>query len=249
MGRPPLNVLVTGSSGSIGEVLVRNFLGEGHRVVGIDKNAPSRSPAGAAPGSWDFLRADLSDGTAAEATFAEHYGPDVQLDVVVNAAGLITNAPALTLKNGKLEHHAFDLWDRTLAATLSTVFYVSVLAARQMVSRGTRGVIINISSICAHGNAGQPAYSAAKAGVNALTVSLAKELGPLGIRVAAIAPGVLDTTSTRAALSENALDRLRKQIPLQVLGDAEHVLHAVRFILDNPYVHGKVIEVDGGLTL
>src|SRR5207302_51691 len=145
--------------------------------------------------------------------------------------------------------HDFEAWNKVLSATLSSVFFVSAHCARQMVAAGRPGVIINISSICAAGNAGQAAYSAAKAGVNSMTMALAKELGSLRIRVAAIAPGFLDTASTRRALSEDALGKIRKSIPLRKLGQPSHLYHAIKFIIENEYFHGKVLELDGGLTL
>jgi 3-oxoacyl-[acyl-carrier protein] reductase len=118
-----------------------------------------------------------------------------------------------------------------------------------MIIRRKKGVIVSISSISANGNPGQSAYSAAKAGVNALTSTWAKELGPLGLRFAAIAPGFLDTPSTRAALSEAIIARLQQQVPLRKLGDVEHIFLALRHIIENDYLTGTVLEVDGGLVI
>jgi 3-oxoacyl-[acyl-carrier protein] reductase len=106
-----------------------------------------------------------------------------------------------------------------------------------------------MSSISARGNAGQSAYSAAKAGVNALTRTWAKELSGLGLRFVSIAPGFLDTSSTREALSDANLTKLKGQIPLRRLGEAEHVYQTVRFIVENDYVNGTVLEIDGGLVI
>ena len=106
-----------------------------------------------------------------------------------------------------------------------------------------------MSSISAHGNAGQSAYSAAKAGVNALTRTWARELGGFGIRFVSIAPGFIDTDSTREALSEENLSRLKDQIPLRRLGEVEHIYQTVRFIVENDYVNGTVLEIDGGLAM
>jgi len=82
-----------------------------------------------------------------------------------------------------------------------------------------------------------------------MTAALAKELGALGIRVAAIAPGYLDTPSTRGAMPEEALSKIRKSIPLKKLGNTRQLCHAVKFIIENEYFHGKVLDLDGGLTL
>jgi 3-oxoacyl-[acyl-carrier protein] reductase len=118
-----------------------------------------------------------------------------------------------------------------------------------MVGSRKKGVIINISSICSRGNAGQIAYSAAKGGLNSLTAASAKELGPMGIRVVALAPGYFDTASTRKHVPTARLEEITRAVPLTRLGKIEEIASAVRFILANQYVNGTVIELDGGLVL
>lgn len=248
-------VLVTGSSGSLGTPICHSFLRDGYAVVGLDVARPGAAPAvtapsspGASRGSWRFFECDLANPAQVGQVLADAHS-DGPFDIVVNNAGLIYNSPLLAFKAGELSLHDFDAWQRVLAATLSSAFYVSAHCAKKMIASGRRGCIVNISSICAAGNVGQAAYSAAKAGINAITVSLSKELGPLGVRVAAIAPGFFDTDSTRRAVSEEALSRIKKAIPLQKLGDPDQLYHAIRFIEKNGYFHGKVLELDGGLSL
>jgi 3-oxoacyl-[acyl-carrier protein] reductase len=118
-----------------------------------------------------------------------------------------------------------------------------------MLIKRTKGVVVSVSSISARGNAGQSAYAAAKAGVNALTVTWAKELGPMGLRFVAIAPGFIDTPSTRDALSDAILAKLKLKVPLRRLGDLESVYLAVAYAIENNYVNGTVLEVDGGLVI
>jgi 3-oxoacyl-[acyl-carrier protein] reductase len=156
---------------------------------------------------------------------------------------------AVILHEGHLVHHDFRLWDAVLSSCLSSAFYVTACTAPQMVRCGKKGVIINISSICSRGNAGQAAYSAAKGGLNSLTMALAKELGPMGIRVVAVAPGYFDTTSTRKHVPVAKLEEITRSIPLKRLGKVDEVASAVRFILANHYVNGTIIELDGGLVL
>ena len=244
-------VLVTGSSGNLGAHLVDAFLQDGYSVTGFDLVGPASAPgtgSSTGTGEWHFIECDVTDPQAVERSVAGACDGS-PFDVVVNNAGLIHNSPLLSFQAGKLRVHDFEAWNRVLSATLSSAFFVSAHCARQMVAAGRKGVIVNISSICAHGNVGQAAYSAAKAGVNGMTAALAKELGPLGIRVTAIAPGFLDTESTRRALSEEALGRIRKAIPLGKLGQPRHLYHAVKFAIENDYFHGKIIDLDGGLTL
>ncbi len=244
------NILITGSSGSLGSFLCQEFLKEGHWVTGLDLSDPQPPPIGKNDqDKWSFLACDLGNASQAQAVLEKAHSPRGAFSLVINNVGLIYNAPLLRFQDGKLQVHDFDAWNKVLSVTLSAGFYVSALCAQKMAAGSHRGVIINISSICAAGNAGQSAYSAAKAGVNAMTSALAKELGPLGIRMAAIAPGFFDTSSTRANLDEGQLYHIRNSVPLRKLGQPEHLMSAIRFIMDNDYFHGKVLELDGGLTL
>jgi 3-oxoacyl-[acyl-carrier protein] reductase len=171
------------------------------------------------------------------------------LDALVNNAGLVHSALLVNLVEKDKRVHSADDWQRVLAANLSSVFYVTGPVVDHMLKRRKKGVVISLSSISARGNAGQSAYSAAKAGVNALTRTWAAELGGFGIRFLSIAPGFIDTDSTRNALSEKNLSRLKERIPLRRLGEVEHVYQTVRFIVENDYVNGTVLEIDGGLAI
>jgi len=145
--------------------------------------------------------------------------------------------------------HGLEEWDKVISSNLTSVFLVSRRVAEKMVRTRTKGVIVNISSISAKGNVGQSAYSAAKAGVEAMTAVWAKELAPYGIRVAAVAPGFVGTDSTRTVLSESVLAETISRVPLRRLGEAGEIAKAVMFILDNDFFHGKVLSVDGGLRI
>jgi 3-oxoacyl-[acyl-carrier protein] reductase len=118
-----------------------------------------------------------------------------------------------------------------------------------MTSSRTKGLILNISSIAAHGNVGQSAYSAAKAGIEALTKTWSKELGMFRIRCACIAPGFFNTSSTQENVNEHMLDKWKKSIPLGKLGELNDLLSATKFIIENDYFNGKILSLDGGLTI
>ena len=251
MNDVPKRVLVTGSSGSLGAFIASRLLEDGYEVTGLDLATPTAPPfagdSGSAPSRWYFKQCDLSNPEAVKCVLGD--GQLGLFDVVVNNLGLIHSSPLVSFHEGKLLVHDFETWNKVLSVTLSATFYVTALCARQSISAAKRSIIVNISSVCAAGNPGQGAYSAAKAGVNGLTAALAKELGPLGIRVAAIAPGFFDTASTHHAMSEEAVARMRKVIPLRKLGSPEQFYHALRFVMENDYFHGRVLELDGGLTL
>src|SRR5690606_20862440 len=110
------------------------------------------------------------------------------------------------------------------------------------------GLIINISSISRAGNMGQSNYSAAKAGVAAMTVVWAKELARYGIRVAGIAPGFIETEMT-ASMKPEALEKMTAGIPLRRMGKPEEIAHRAAYLFENDYYRGRILEMDGGLRL
>ncbi|GAB4280943.1 MAG: hypothetical protein Kow0092_36470 [Deferrisomatales bacterium] len=121
-------------------------------------------------------------------------------------------------------------------------------AAYHMVQQEGGGVIVSISSVCRHGNLGQTNYAASKAGLAAMTVVWAKELSRYGIRVAAIAPGSVSTEMT-GSIRPDVREKIEGAIPLGRMGETDESSHALRFVLENRYVTGRVIEVDGGLRI
>jgi len=242
------NILITGVCGSIGSQLAEHFLAKDFQVIGLDiKDKP---PANCASNDhFAYTRCDLSDPADTSQSIEgaiEQFGV---IPVVINNVGLIFNSPLIRFEDGNMICHNFEEWNKVLSVSLSSAFYVTTTCVKHLTMHNMKGTILNISSICAKGNPGQAAYSAAKAGLNGLTHALAKELGPLGIRVVSIAPGFLDTSSTHAAVSEDKLKRIRKAIPLKRLGEVSELVHAVEFIIENQYYTGTVLELDGGLTI
>jgi len=120
--------------------------------------------------------------------------------------------------------------------------------AATFMAQSKGGAIVNISSVSRAGNFGQTNYSATKAGVDAMTVTWSKELARYGIRVAAVAPGYVNTEMT-ASIKPELRERIIAQIPIGRTGEMSEISHAVRFIIENDFVTGRVLEVDGGLRL
>src|SRR5262249_18276823 len=129
---------------------------------------------------------------------------------------------------------------------LTGTFLMTREVAAVMLRDKRPGVVVNISSISRNGNPGQSAYAATKAGIDALTVTWSQELAPYGIRVAAIAPGFVETRMT-TAIPPVFLEQIRERTPLKRFGTVDEFARTIQFVLENDYLNGKVLEVDGGL--
>jgi 3-oxoacyl-[acyl-carrier protein] reductase len=171
------------------------------------------------------------------------------LDGLVNNAGITRDGLLVKYKDGELvSEMTLDQWRMVIDVNLTGVFLCGREAAKRMISTGARGVIINISSISRAGNMGQTNYSAAKAGVQAMAVTWAKELARYGIRVAAIAPGFINTEMV-ASMKEAAREKLVSGIPARRMGEPDEIAQTVEFILQNDYVSGRCFDIDGALRL
>jgi len=238
--------LVTGAAGSLGRAVALALRDRGCRVVALDRSAEMLA-AFASEYRLEAVVCDLLDPAAVESSVAQiwqQYGP---ISILVNAVGWIHSAPLINIAARTERKHSLEAWRRVLDLNLTAPFIAAASVVDRMVATRTRGVVVNFSSVAAAGNAGQGAYSAAKAGVEAMTRAWAKELGLLGIRFIAVSPGFIDTTSTRAALPEQAIKDWVARTPLRRLGTADDVVSAVLFAIENEHLTGKVLEIDGGL--
>lgn len=166
------------------------------------------------------------------------------LDVVVNNAGVTRDTLAVRMSH--------DDFTKVIDTNLTGAFHIMKLAGKKMMKqKGVRQSIINISSVVAfHGNAGQINYSASKAGLIAMTKTLARELGSRGVTVNAVAPGFIETEMTEKLSDEvkkNALD----QIALKRMGSTKDIANAVSFLASEnaSYITGQVLVVDGGMIM
>ncbi len=177
--------------------------------------------------------------------YARENGPP---DVLINNAGITADQLFLKKQDGEVVKFSLEGWDRVMNVNLKGTFVFAREAAYHMVKGGKPGVIINISSISRAGNFGQTNYSATKAAVVTMTVTWTKELSRYGIRVAAIAPGYVKTEMS-AAVKPEVQEKILQRIPLGRMGEKHEIAHAVRFIIENDYFTGRVLEVDGGMRL
>ncbi len=232
--------LVTGGGTGIGSAICRALGDAGHRVV-----VHYRSSRASAEG----LAAELADGVALPADLADAESVDAlvaalkervgRIDVLVNNAGENRNAPLPAMK--------LEDYDAVAAVTRGT-WYLTKLVLRRFMLRQKSGRIVNISSVVGHtGNRGQAPYTMAKAGLDALTRSLAQELAGREIRVNSVAPGFIETDMT-AALPEEARQAILARVPLGRMGTPEEVAEVVTWLATRAaYVHGSVIHVNGGI--
>jgi 3-oxoacyl-[acyl-carrier protein] reductase len=241
-------IIITGAASGFGMYLADYLKDKACKLYLIDINSDGLKKFS---GSDDIIsfKCDLTDYEATTNVIKEIYKTDPETNVLINNAGIIHSELLINFFNRQDRRHSKENWDNMLNVNLTSVFNCSVNVVDNMIRNKVKGLIINISSISANGNSGQSVYSAAKAGVNALTVAWSRELSMFGIRTAGIAPGFFDTVSTHKALKESNVKKIISEIPSKRLGQLDELGKAVEFIIENDYFNGKILEVDGGLVL
>ena len=240
--------VVTGGVRGLGRATARALAQAGARVGVLDTDVTGLREASQADGLFG-VECDVTDPVRIDAALAQVTAGLGDVDVLVNNAGILHSAPLVSFASGGTRRHDPKEWDAVITANLSSVFYVTSAVVEGMLQRRTRGVVVSISSVCASGNPGQSAYSASKAGVEALTATWAKELGRMRIRFVAVAPGFSDTPSTSAAMEDERLKETVQRVPLRRLGKPEEIADAVLFAVRNDFLNGAVLRVDGGLVI
>jgi 3-oxoacyl-[acyl-carrier protein] reductase len=238
--------LVTGASRGIGRAIALALGKEGATVVGTatsDNGAADiqRAFDEAEVTGWG-VKLDVTDGPACETLIGDIDKKFGAVTVLVNNAGITRDNLALRMKDNE--------WDAVIATNLSAVFRMSRLVMRGMM-KARQGRIINVTSLVASsGNPGQANYTAAKAGVEGVSRSLAQELGSRNITVNCVAPGLIDTDMTRA-LSEEQREAMSRRIPLNRLGQADDIAAAVVFLAGAgaSYITGVTLHVNGGMYM
>ena len=237
--------LVTGASRGIGRAIAAELGSQGAIVAGTattEEGAQAITEFFASQGvKGAGFCLDVSSTEAVEAVLEK-------IAAELGAAPLILVNNAGITRDNLLMRMKEDEWGSVINTNLNSLYRVCRVALKPM-TKARWGRIINISSVVASsGNPGQTNYAASKAGVVAMTVTWARELGRHGIRVGAIAPGVIRTAMTDAMKPEMR-DRLEKMKPVGRLGEADEIAHTVKYIFENEFFTGRVVEIDGGLCM
>lgn len=246
-------IVITGGGRGLGRAMALAFAAKGTHlaIVGINDSVVRESVAlcEQAGAQAKAYTADVSDESAVVDLFDRIVNDFQSLDGLINNAGITRDGLLVKAKAGKvIKKMSLADWQAVIKVDLTGVFLCAREAAAKMIELNTLGVILNISSLGRAGNFGQTNYSAAKAGVAAMTVTWAKELARHQIRVAAIAPGFCETRLV-IGMQPEALDRVKAGIPLKRLGRPEEIAHSALYLFENDYFTGRVLEVDGGLRL
>jgi 3-oxoacyl-[acyl-carrier protein] reductase len=240
-----LRVIVTGAAGGMGAHFARRLHEAGARVAAgdVDEDGLAALPEGIVRD-----RLDVSDERDVErfVTLADRELGGV--NALVNNAGILRDGLLVKRERdtGAVRTLSTEHWRGVLGVNLDGPMFATRAVVARMVAAGRRpGVIVNISSISRHGNRGQSNYVASKAALAANTVTWAREFAPFGIRVGAVAPGMVETPMTRG-MNPKARDALVASIPVGRIGEPEDIWLAVRFVLECDYFDGRTIDVDGG---
>jgi len=243
-----LKIIVTGGAQGMGAHFARRLFEAGARVAAGDINeaALAELPEGIAR-----RRLNVADEADCQAFVAWAHKELGGLNGLINNAGILRDG-LLVKKDkatGQVVKLSTDQWNAVLGVNLTgATIMVRETVAKMVETEQRPGVIVNISSVARHGNRGQSNYVAAKAALAANTVTWAREFASFGIRVGAVAPGMIETPMTQG-MNQKARDALVAAIPVGRIGVPEDIWLGVRFILECDYFNSRTIDVDGGLTM
>jgi 3-oxoacyl-[acyl-carrier protein] reductase len=242
-----LKIMVTGGASGMGAHFARRLHEAGAKVAVGDVNEAmlSELPTGIARRKLDVSKEDEV------VSFVEWAAKEMGgVNSLVNNAGILRDG--LLVRQDRetkaIKKLSIEDWNAVIGVNLTGATLMVRELAASMVAAGARpGVIVNMSSISRHGNRGQSNYVAAKSALAANTLTWAREFAPYGIRVTAIAPGMIETPMTKG-MNQKARDAVVANIPLGRIGMPEDIWTAVRFALECDYFNARTIDVDGGLS-
>ena len=238
--------IITGSYGDIGNAIAENFVNHGIKLALLGRNdekLQSQAKQLKKINASEVLSivCDVKDSNSFKAAINQIFIKWNKIDILVNNAGITSDNIIMRMKD--------EEWENVINTNLRGTFLGCKLVSKYMIKQ-KYGKIINISSIIGQiGNKGQSNYAASKAGIDALTKSLSKELGSRNITINSIAPGYIETEMT-ANLSKEIKENMLKNIPLNSFGKPSDVASLVNFLISKnaSYITGQIINLDGGMV-
>ena len=235
-------ILVTGATGGIGGAIVNNFLSLDATVLGTGTNAEKLDSLKSKYPNLLTEQFDISKHEKIEEFIDKIYSSMNGIDILVNNAGVTKDNLSLRMKN--------EEWQKVIDVNLTSTFYLCKFAIKKML-KNKFGRVVNITSIVGHtGNIGQVNYSASKAGIVAMSKSLAIEYAKKNITINCVSPGFIQTKMTDS-ISEQIKSELTSRIPMNRLGTGEDVSNTVAFLSSeaSSYITGETIHVNGGMYM
>jgi len=249
-----LKIIVSGAAGGMGRHFAMRLAEAGAQVSIGDVNegglAETVSMA-KGPGKIHAHKLDVTSESDVKSFVDWAHGSMGGLNGLVNNAGILRDGLLVKKdkETGQIKALTREQWDAVIAVNLTGATFLARDVVVKMAETGTRpGVIVNMSSVARHGNRGQSNYVAAKSALAANTVTWAREFAAFGIRVGAIAPGMIETPMTQG-MNQKARDALVAAVPVGRIGVPEDIWLAVKFVLECDYFNGRTIDVDGGLAM
>lgn len=250
-----MKIVVTGGASGMGRHFSLALAASGASVAACDLNeeglASLAEEAKGLSGSIKTYKVNVANEDQVIGFFDQAWADLDGLNGLINNAGIFRDGLLVKKdrETGAVRTMSLSKWQSVIDVDLTGPFLCTrELASRIVENDGGPGVIINISSIARHGNMGQGNYAAAKAGLIADTVIYAKELARYGIRVAAIAPGFVDTPILQGMKPE-VLNKMLKVVPLRRTGSQAEIFAGVRFIIECDYFTGRCVDIDGGMRI
>ena len=235
-------VIITGGSRGIGYAILKEFYENNSDILTIGSNIQNLKKVQSDFPKIKINQLDLKNSEDLKIKFPKLIEEIGGIDILVNNAGITKDNLTLRMKE--------DEWKDVIEVNLNSVFYLCQYAIKSMIKQKS-GNIINITSIVGHtGNAGQANYTASKAGIVAMTKSLAKEYAKKNIRLNCVSPGFIATDMTKD-LKEEYQNELMKNIPINRLGEGKDIANAVIFLASeaSSYITGETIHVNGGMYM
>ena len=249
-----MKIIVTGGASGMGREFALSLAAAGASVTVGDMNEDAMGEVAAAaadlPGSLHAIRCNVAEEDDVIALINGAHEAMGGLNGLVNNAGIFRDGLLVKKdrETGAIKKMSLKNWNAVIAVDLTGPFLCTREFAAKCVETGSKGVVVNISSVARHGNRGQTNYSAAKAGLVADTKLWAVELAKYGIRTGAVAPGFVQTPILDG-MRPDVLKGMLKAVPLRRTAQPSEIFQAVRFIIECEYFTGRCIDVDGGMTV